>query len=593
MTPTPERPIAPGDRAGRAGGRFPPSWMRLAAPRELNVEWVVSAAAATLLAWLVLYPMAILLVGSFRTDLPMRAGHFTLANFAALVDDPANVRAIVNTVVSSGLATALATFIGVALAWITSRTDMPGRAFFDNVFVIPYYLSPFIGAIAWTLLANPRVGFLNNVFTELLGFDEAPLNIYSLGGLVLVMALYYSPVVFLLTAQALRSMDPSLEEASRLHGAGAWGTAVRITLPMVAPAVTSAALLVFLNAAGQFGIPAVIGIPAHYEVVTTRMWIGLGYFPPKYTEAAAFSVVLLAFSSLVVLAQRRLLARKGFATVTGRAFTPTPIALGKARYLALALCALYFAASIVLPYGALLQVSVQPYLSFAFDPASWTFQHYAEVLFDNPLTVRATRNSLFLAGAGATLTIVLALVISYAVVRTRLKTAVLLDYLATFPVAIPAMVFGVALLWGYVFLPVPLYGTIWMLLIAYVAHYVPFGVRACSAGLAQIGPELEESSRIHGASWVGTMRRIVVPLLKPAIMAGWILLFVEFIRSLSLSILLYSNDSVVMPVVTYELYETGAYPALSAFSVVQTVLIFAAIYGARRLARLDSFMRPA
>jgi iron(III) transport system permease protein len=357
------------------------------------------------------------------------------------------------------------------------------------------------------------------------------------------------------------------------------------------PAVTSSALLVFLNAAGQFGIPAVIGIPMHYDVITTRIWVGLGYFPPKYTEAAAFAVVLLGFSTLIVLLQQRLLSRKSFATVTGRGFRPSLVALGSMRFVTLAICVLYVLMSIVLPYGVLVFTSLQPYLSFAFDPSVWTLDKYVEVLFNNPLTVRATVNSLILGAGGATITIFLSLIVSYLVVRTRVPGRQALSFLATYPAGIPAVVFAVALLWGYIFLPVPIYGTIWMLLVAYIAHYIPFGVRAATSGLMQISAELEESSRIHGESWIGTIRKIVVPLLKPALAVGWILLFIEFIRSLSLSILLYSNDSIVMPVVIYELYETGAYPALAAFSVLQTILVFAAIFAAKKIARVDSFMQ--
>jgi len=557
----------------------------------MTAEAIACAAAAILLVWLVLYPLLVLLIGSVRTDLPMRPGTFTLANFAAIFANSENLDAIVNTVVSSTCATVAAVVIGVSLAWVTSRTDTPARRFFDNVFVIPYYLSPFVGAIAWTILANPRIGFVNNFFTATLGFEDAPINIYSLPGLVFVMALYYSPIVFLFTAGALRSMDPALEEASRIHGVGALATTLRVTLPVVAPAITSSALLVFLNAAGQFGIPAVIGIPMHYDVVTTRIWIGLGYFPPKYTEAAAFAMVLLAISGAIVFVQHRMLANRSYVTVTGKGFRPAVASLGRLRYLALAACILYFLLSIVLPYGALIFTSFQPYLTFAFEPGAWTLEQYAEVLFNNPLTARATVNSLFLGAAGATLTILFSLIISYIVQRTHVKGRALLDYLATLPAAVPAVVFAVGLLWGYIFLPVPIYGTIWMLLIAYIAHYIPFGVRATTSGLAQIGVELEESSRVHGEGWAGTMRRIVVPLLKPALTVGWILLFVEFIRSLSLSILLYTPESVVMPVVIYELYETGAYPALSAFSVLQTMLIFIAIQAAKKIAHVDSFMQ--
>ena len=556
----------------------------------LTLESSICIIASALLAWLVLYPIAVLLVGSIRSDLPMRDGRFTLANFSALFAEPNNLQAIINTLVSSALATALALVIGMTLAWITSRTDTPARRFFDNAFVIPYYLSPFIGAIAWTLLANPRIGFINGFFTQSLGFDEAPLNIYSLGGLVFVMALYYAPIVFLFGASALRSMDPALEEASRIHGAGAFITAARVTLPLTAPAIASSALLVFLNAAGQFGIPAVIGIPMHYDVITTRIWISLGYFPPRYTEAAAFAVVLMAFSAIIAIFQQRYLARKSFVTVTGRGYRPGTHRLGWTRHLCLAACLLYLLLSIALPYAALVFMSFQPYLSFAFEPTQWTLKQYDDVLFNNPDTVRAVKNSFILAAGGATATICLALVVSYVVNRTRLSARYFLDYLAMLPAAVPAVVFAVALLWSYIFLPLPIYGTIWMLLIAYVSHYIPFGVRAASAGLAQISPALEESARIHGATWLATLRRIVIPLIKPALMAGWILLFVEFIRSLSLSILLYSNDSIVMPVVIYELYESGAYPALSAFSTLQTVLVFAAIYLARKLAKVEGFM---
>ena len=557
----------------------------------LTVERVTCIVSTILLVWLVLYPLAILFIGSIRTDLPMRPGHFTLNNFITLFAEPDNRAAILNTIVSSGLATVVAVVMGTGLAWITSRTATPLRKFFDNAFVIPYYLSPFIGAIAWTLLANPRVGFLNSFFTDWLGFDDAPFNIYSLSGLAFVMALYYSPITFLFVAGALRSMDPSLEEASRIHGVGLFGTTMRITLPAIAPAILSSALLVFLNAAGQFGIPAVIGIPAHYDVITTRIWVGLGYFPPKYTEAAAFSVVLLAFSTVIVFVQQRLLARKSFATVTGKGFRPALLQLSvPARAITLALCVLYLLLSIVLPYSVLAYTSFQPYLSFDFNPSQWTLDQYVQ-LWHNTQTTRATINSLVLGIGGATLTIFFALIVSYVVVRTRVPGRQWLSTLATYPAGVPAVVFAVALLWGYIFLPLPIYGTIWMLLIAYITHYIPFGVRAATSGLSQINPELEESSRIHGESWAGTIRRIVVPLLKPALTVGWILLFVEFIRSLSLSILLYTQDSVVMPVVVYELYETGAYPALAAFSVFQTVLIFLAIYAAKKIARVDSFMQ--
>ncbi|MGV6875626.1 ABC transporter permease [Pseudochelatococcus sp. B33] len=559
--------------------------------QAVTLEMVVTIAVMLILIWFVLYPLLVLLIGSVRSELSVQSGVFTLSNFASVLFESANRTAIINTIVSSLIATLFSVIIGVGLAWITSRTDTPFRHSFDNAFVIPYYLSPFVGAVAWTFLANPRIGLLNTFFMQAMGFSEAPLNIYTVTGLVFVMALYYSPIVFLFVAGALRSMDPSLEEASRMHAVGPLGTTLRVTLPVVMPAITSSALLVFLNAAGQFGIPAIIGVPMHYDVITTRIWYNLGYFPPKYTESAAFAVVLLCFSTIVVFLQHRILARKSYATVTGKGFRPSPNKLGVWRYLTLTICLLYVFMSIILPYGALFFTSFQPYLNFKFDPNLWTFDKYVEVLFRNPVTLRAILNSFILGVGGATLTIFLSLIVSYVVMRTKVPGKNFLSYLSTYPAGVPAVVFGVALLWAYIYLPIPIYGTIWMLLIAYIAHYIPFGVRATDSGFTQISRELEESSRMHGETWLGTMRKIVVPLLKPALTVGWILLFVEFIRSLSLSILLYSNDSIVMPVIIYELYETGAYPALAAFSVVQTILVFAAIYAAKKIARVDSFMQ--
>ena len=549
----------------------------------LSPESLICTLAILVLLWLIVYPLALLLLGSFRTALPMQPGSFTFDNYTALIANDENRRAILHTLVSSGLATMVALTIGSALAWITSRTDMPGRRFFDSLFILPFYLSPFIGALAWTLLGNPRIGFLNTLFTDYLGFADPPFNIYSLPGFVFVMALYYAPVAYLFVAGALRAMDPALEEAARIHGADGGRTAWRVTLPLVTPALSSAALLIYLNSAGDFGIPAVILIPMNYHVITTRIWVGLGYFPPHYTEAAAFSAVLWGVSALIVFWQRRHLAGRSFATVTGRGYRPALLALGAAKPVMLAICALYFLLSILLPYGALAYTSIHPYLSFAWDPHLWTLRNYDEVLFTNPLTIRATRNSFILASGGATLTMLLALVIGYVVMRTRLRARALIDYLSLLPIGVPAVVFGVALLWGYIFLPVPIYGTLWMLLIAYIAHYIPFGVRATSSGFAQLSGELEESARVHGASWIGTMRRILVPLLKPALMAGWILLFIEFLRSLSLSILLYTNQSVVMPVVLFEQFETGLYPALSAFALVQTAIMIIGVAAARRL----------
>ena len=346
----------------------------------------------------------------------------------------------------------------------------------------------------------------------------------------------------------------------------------------------------FLNAAGQFGIPAVIGIPMRYDVITTRIWVGLGYFPPKYTEAAAFSVVLLAISIVLVAIQHRLLARRSFVTVSGRNYKPGLVQLGSMRYVALAVCIGYFLLSIVLPYSALIFTSFQPYLSFAFDPGSWTLRQYADVLFHNSQTVRATKNSLVLATLGATLTIGFSLVISYVVLRTQARATAARLSLDPSGSGAGGRVRGCAAV-GLCF---PSHSDLRHDLDAARRLYRALhsvrragDQRRAHAAQPRARGEFAHSRRIG----IGTLRRVVVPLMKPALTVGWILLFVEFIRSLSLSILLYSNDSVVMPVVIYDLYETGAYPALAAFSVLQTALIFAAIYGAKKLARLDNFMQ--
>jgi iron(III) transport system permease protein len=542
----------------------------------------VQIAVILLLCFLIVYPAAILLERSFRDD----SGAWSWVWYVQAYTNERNLAAIVNTIIVATGSAVLAAVSGTLLAWAVVRTDMPGRRLVEMASIVPFISTSFIGALAWILLGSPETGLVNQ-FWRFLGNEEPLINIFSLEGIIFVIALYEMPFVFLLVGGALRSMDPALEEASLSSGAGLWRTTTRVTLPLVLPAILASSLLVFVLAAEQFGVPAVLGTPARIRVLTTSIVATNTFYPPQRGLGAALCVTLLIIALLGLWLQRRMLANRSFTTVGGKGSQPRRIALGPFRWLLLGVCVLYLMLAVVLPFSTIFLSSIRTLWTADFRWEQFTLANYHWILFEYPITLRAIRNSLFLAVVGATVTILLCALISFLSLRTRLPGRNALDYLSMLPLGFPGVVLAYGLLQVWINPPLVLYGTIWILFIAYLTRYLPIGVRATSATLVQIHQELEESSLSCGANWFQTFKRVTLPLLKPGIIAGWILLFIAFSRELSASILLYSPGTEVLSVVLYDLQQNGQFREISALAFIQIAASIVLVLVAKWLSGLD------
>jgi iron(III) transport system permease protein len=531
---------------------------------------------------LILYPTFILLHHSIRDE----AGALSFANYFLAYTTLRNFQAILNTIIVAFGTALFSVIVGTFLAWAVVRTDMPGRRLVELASIIPFISTPLIGALAWILLASPQTGLINQAW-RFFGGDDALLRIYSMWGIIFVQVLYETPVVFLLVAGALRSMNPTLEEASLSAGAGIVQTTLRVTLPLVLPAILAGALLVFILAAEQFGVPAVLGTPAKIRVLTTSIWEAQSVYPPRDGLAAALSLTLLVIALGGLWLYQRMLGTRSFTTVSGKSAQPRRIELGPIRWMLLGICVLYLLLAVVLPLTTIFLSSIRTIWTADFRWEQFTLTNYHYVLFAYQPAQRAIVNSLFLGVVGATATILLCAFIAFLTQRVRLPGHKFLDTLSMVPMGFPGIVLAVGLLHAWIYPPLVLYGTIWILFIAYMTRYIPLGVRSISATLSQIHPELEESSQSSGASWWKTFRYITLPLLRPGIFAGWALLFVAFTRELSASILLYSPSLEVLSVVVYDMYQEGNFRALSALTTLQVVVAIIVLIVAKLVADID------
>ena len=457
---------------------------------------------------------------------------------------------------------------------------------------LSYLSPPFLTAIAFTYLFSPNAGLINVFLRDVAGLPWLTFNIFSMPGLVLVTVMHTFPFVYLLAASALQSVDASYEEAAQILGAGKLRTAFSITAPLVAPAVLSGTLLGFVNAIALFGSQAIIGLPGRIVTLPTRIYALFDY-PPEYGLASALSLVFVLITIVALYLQRAFLARRSYVTLAGKGARLQLLRLGPMRFVLLGIGIVIFIVSIVAPYSTLIAVSFSKSWGLDF----WkglTLANYKFILFDYDVTRRAILNSLMLATMAATIAVLLGAVIGWIDLRTKVPGRRLLDYFALIPLGLPGIVVAVALIQFWLAMPVALYGTLAILLLAYVGRYIPLGVRAANAALRQIDPSLEESAQILGASWLITMREVTLPLIRPGLFAGWLLVFVPVIQELSASILLFSSSSITLAVAIYNLYETGYIEPVAALAMINMVIIGAAIWlatkigGGRILARGDA-----
>ena len=550
------------------------------------------AGTVLLVAYLALTPLFVLLYGSLRDALPGDAGNFTLANYTRAYLDAEFYPLLWNTIKFAGGSSLLSFLLGSYLAWICERTNTPLRALVSTAVIVLFIVPGILETVAWILLLSPKIGLVNLALRELIGSKEFALNVYSLGGMIWAEAVNLYPLVFLLMAAAFRSQDVSMEEASLTCGAGNWVTLRKITLRLVTPAVLSVLLITFVRAVESFEVPALIGVRAGIFVFTTKIYSALQRLRPQYGMAGAYAVILLLISVAGVFLYHRLTrAAERFTTITGKGYRPRQVDLGGWKYLNALFALVIVTFTAVLPIMNLVWSSLTPYMSVpsAEMISRLSFKSYQDLL-QLPFAQRAFINRALLAFISATAVMLLTSVIAWITVKSRLRGRALLDNLAFLPIATPGLVLGVSLLVLYLTLPIPVYGTIWLLWIAYVTKYLPYGIRAASASMIQIGKELEEASIASGASWLQTFKKILMPLLMPGFIAGWIYIAVVSLRELSTSILLYTQDSVVLSVLVFDLWESGSYSSVAALGVMMVMFLIAVTWAARSVGARIGFV---
>tara|TARA_B110000263_G_scaffold250185_1_gene271339 strand:- start:13721 stop:15472 length:1752 start_codon:yes stop_codon:yes gene_type:complete len=551
-------------------------------------ENIITIVVSIIVGVAVILPLITLVISSFLVldDLGFDT-EWGFGNYIEIVTDPVIPKAFLNTIIICSGCTVLATLLGVSLAWTNARTNCPGRAWLEPFNLIPFFLSPFIGAIAWHNLGEPQTGLLNNLARDVFNIEGAILNVDNIWGVIWVTGIFFAPLVYLFVIGSLRRMDPSLEDSARTTGAGLLKTTMTITLPLVMPGILSGAIIVFVTSAGEFGVPFKLSAPYGWETLTTQIFTKAVGDDANHYLGATMAMALGAITIFLIFIQRRYIAPRSFETVTGKGFRPNVLDLGGWKWVAFAFNIVFIFVAVVLPIISLIIVSLHPVWTGEIVVEKLTFINYTKTLFfwDENSIDAATNgilNSLFLAFVGASIAMVLALVVSYMIHRTKGAGSAILDFLCVVPIGFPGIVLAMGVLVTYI--QTPIYATLWILLLGYITRFFPYGQRNIAAIMLSISEELDQSSRMAGATWVTTMRRITIPLLKPGIFAGWILLFVIFLRELSISIILYTSGTETLAVGVYYLSNFENEPLTAALSLAQTVLCLICMFAFRRLA---------
>jgi iron(III) transport system permease protein len=540
----------------------------------ISAQKIAGYGVAAVAAVLVLYPVFFLLqaaldVGDPQVRPPTAYG---FDNFDGILQYP---QILLNTLTVSVAATVMALVFGFVMAWILTRTNVPGRHLFEQLMAVPYYLTPLLGALAWSLLGSPESGFINQIWRAL-GGNGHLIDINTAYGIAWVMALFEGSVAFVMIAAVMKSMDPALEEASQIMGASRLRTMLRITLPLVVPGVLGAAIFVFAEMLGSFAAALVLGTPSRYYVITTAIYQLVQQYPPKIQVAAAMGVSLFAVMFFMLFLYRRIVMAGSYVTITGKAFRPRVADIGPLRYVLLGVCVLYLFAAVGLPLVTLLYASLQK-IAVAFPAAgNWTLENFRVAVTMNAVR-SALANSLLLGFGTATIGVVLMGLLAWLIYRSRLPASGLIEYVVMFPQAVPRLVFAFGLMWAWVVFPIPIYGTLWLLLIAYLTVFMPLGVRTIAGVMLQIDKSLEECAQMCGASWAFRVRTVTIPLLVPGLVAAWLLLFIASIRELGASILLMGPHSkVITPSIVESWFGTSS-ELTAALALIQTLVVAVAM----------------
>jgi iron(III) transport system permease protein len=552
------------------------------ASMTLDPALLIPLFGAGILVYLAVLPLLMLFMGSFQAEVAPREFVYTLKNYQAAYASEYTYSTFVNSLIFASGSSLLTFVLGTVLAWLTERTNVPLRGIFVPIAVVPLILPGVLESIAWIFLLSPKFGYLNVWLMNLFGLQSPPFNVFSLPGMIWVHSVGQVPLAFLLMVAAFKSMDPSLEESAMMSGANTWQTFKRVTLRLLMPTAGSVLLILFVRTLESFETPALIGIPARIYVYTSEIYLAFNEYPPDYGRGGALAIGLLLLSAVGVwLYTRATKEGKKFQTVTGKAFRPRQFDLGGWRWAGFAFLSLYFVFVVLLPFLVLFWASFLPF----FATPSW--DALSKLSLDNYRYLGgfrpfwdAMQNSIILATLTATVAMVLTSLVAWIVYKSRLPGSWVLDFLAFVPITIPGIVMGMSLILLYVAFPIPIYGTIWVLLIAYVTRYIPYGMRSASGSILQIHSELEEAAAASGASWWETFKRVTLPLLRPGLVAGWIYICIVSFREFSTSVLLATGESRVLSILLFTMFEQGQVTVVAAIGVlmIATLLSIVAIF---------------
>jgi len=550
---------------------------------RFNWQALVTLAILVIVSFLVLLPVVFLVQESLNTGDPMAfpPEQYGIGNYIAMFDEDLHV--LTNTVIIAVMATVMAILIGFTLAWILTRTNVPGREKLERLMELPYYMTPLVGALAWAVLASPKSGFFNQIWQWAGGSGDL-LNVYSMFGIAWIMALFEGTVAFVMISASMKSMDPALEESARVMGASKLRTALTVTLPLVMPGVLGATLFVFAEMLGSFAAALVIGIPARVYVITTSIWDSTLSYPPDYGRAAAMGLALFVVMFGMLTFYRSVVNRGSFATISGKAFRPRPMDMGKLAWVFFGVCALYVLLAVVLPIAALVLTSFQRFATALLFQAEFTLANYRTALALGPVR-EAMVNSLMLGFGVASVGVVIMALLVWIIYRSQLVGRGAVEYLVMFPQAVPRLVFGLGLLWAWLNMPIHIYGTLWLLALAYFTVMLPLGVRTLAGVVLQIDRSLEECARVCGAGWAYQMRTVTLPLLKPGILAAWLLIFMACVRELGVSVFLMGPNAKVIAPSIVNAFATSGTELTAAMALIQTFTVIVALVILFRLTR--------
>lgn len=536
---------------------------------RLDSKFMVIALSVLILLYFIVLPLAVLIIDSVVVD-----GHLDVSSYLTVYGQAVNMRALTNTAKISILVMILSVLITFPLAWLIGRTDLPGRKKFRTILVASYMIPPYVGAIAWTQLLNPDVGYLNALLKTIFSLSKAPFNIYTEGGLIWVLTLFYSPFAFITISRAMEKMDPTLEEASRVSGASPLRVLWDVTLPLMAPSILAGGLLVFIGAGSAFGIPAIVGMPGNIEVLTTRIvsFVYMGN-DSGIRNATTLAVSLMILANGLLFFMTWFMGRKDYTTIGGKSTRPALVELGKWKGLATFLVAVYAFIAVILPLGSIVITSFMVSMSKGLSLDNFGFDAWIPVL-ENSQYLDCIWRSLGYAFITATIGTILSLFVAYLSVKTHVKGRSLPDLLVMVGGSTPSVVIALALIitfsgnYG-----LNLYSTMWILIVSYLVKYMTMSVRTIAASLSQVSSSLEEAGLNSGAGWLRICKDIIMPLIAPSIVAGWFLIFMPSFYELTMSNLLYGSDTQTIGVLLYELQTYADTQNASVMSVIILIIV--------------------